>query len=87
MDKKASQEKKPFLKVFKAAGKIGSRYINRNGNFLHSPDDRCKSMEKNFLKERAEKGLKLLSEKHESNRAFWLKKQKERDRLEMVKNF
>ena len=72
---------------FKAAGKIGSRYINRNGNFLHSPDDRCKSMEKNFLKERAEKGLKLLSEKHESNRAFWLKKQKERDRLEMVKNF
>ena len=50
-----------------------SRYIDRGGQFLHSPDSRCISMEQSFLKDRAEIGLKILSEKHASSRRHWIK--------------
>jgi hypothetical protein len=58
---------------FSATGHVGNRYINRGGQFLHSPDSKCIQMEQNFLKERAKKGLKLLHAKHINNHKHWLK--------------
>ena len=58
---------------FTASGQVGHRYIDRSGQFLHSPDARCVRMEQSFLKERATKGLKMLSAKHNNNRKHWLK--------------
>lgn len=59
-----------------------SRYIDRGGQFLHSPDTRCISMEQNFLKERAENGLKILSAKHANRRRHWMKQNNSRKIIE-----
>ena len=73
--KDAQQQKDDRLDGhFSATGHVGHRYIDRSGQFLHSPDARCIRMEQSFLQERAAKGLKVLSDKHRNNRKHWLKK-------------
>ena len=68
---------------FTASGQVGHRYIDRSGQFLHSPDARCVRMEQSFLKERATKGLELLSAKHTNNRKHWLKHNAEKMAAEL----
>jgi hypothetical protein len=73
------QKKGRLAGHFSAAGKVGHRYVDRSGQFLHSPDARCVRMEQSFLKERAEKGLQLLREKHANNRKHWKQKQQQKE--------
>ena len=69
---------------FKAAVPCSThnRYVDRSGQFLHSPDRRCVKMEQDFLKARARRGLKLLEERAMRSKKRWAKTKAAREDLE-----
>lgn len=64
---------------FTAAGKVSNRFVDRTGQFLHSPDKRCLRMEQEFLRDRAMRGLELLNERLVGSRKSYEKRKTARN--------